>query len=77
MNDLTFYYIPNSKIKLEVTSTSIPKFYTKYLNASLYEINYNSQYKMLIDVEFRECIIGEFYISALKEYNNINFVFKI
>ena len=75
MNDLTFYYIPNSKIQLEVTLTSITKFYSKYLNASLNEINSNSQYKMLMDVEFRECITGEFYISALKEYNYVNFAF--
>ena len=75
MNDLTFYYIPNSKIQLEVTLTSITKFYSKYLNASLNEINSNSQYKMLMDVEFRECIIGEFYISSLKEYNYVNFAF--
>ena len=66
MNDLTFYFVPNSIIKLEVTSTIISKFYSKYLNESVSEIDYNSQYTMLMNMEFRQCIVGEYYISSLK-----------
>ena len=66
MSDLRFYHLPNSKIILEVTSTTITKFFSKYLNESLNEINSNFIYKMLMSVEFRDCIIGEYYISSLK-----------
>ena len=66
MSDLTFYYVPNSLIKVEVTSTTIQKFYSKYLNDSLTEINSNSEYKMLMHINFRDCIMGEYYISSLK-----------
>ena len=66
MNNLVLYYVPNSKIKIEITSTNIMKFYSKYLDVSLNEIDSNSQYKMLMDINFRECVIGEYYIPSLK-----------
>lgn len=73
MNDLTFYDVNNGKIKLEVASTTITRFHSKYLNESLTEINSNFQYKMLMDIDFRECIIGEYYISSMRTYTLINF----
>ena len=66
MDDLSFYFLPNSKIKVEVTSNTITKFHSKYLNESINEINSVSQYKMLLNMNFRECVMGEYYISALK-----------
>ena len=77
MNDLTFYYVPKSIIKLEVTSTTITKFYSKYLNESLTEINSDSEYKMLMNAEFRKCIMGEYYISSLKMLINMFNLFLI
>ena len=77
MNDLTFYYVPNSKIKVEVISTTITKFYLKYINESLNEINSDSQYKMLTTIEFRDCILGEYYIASLKMYVLSHFYFFI
>lgn len=68
MNDLIFYFLPNSKIKVEVTSTTITTFYSKYLNQSLNEIDSNYNYKMIMIMDFRECIMGEYYISSLKMY---------
>ena len=66
MNNLVLYYVPNSKIKIEITSTAIMKFYSKYLNVSLNEIDSDSQYKMLMNLNFRECVMGEYYIPSLK-----------
>ena len=66
MDDLKFYFLPNSKIQIEVTASTITKFHSKYLNESMSEINSESQYKMLLNMEFRECVMGEYYISSLK-----------
>ena len=66
MNDLKFYFIPNSNIKVEVSANTITKFHSKYLNESPSEINSDFQYKMLLNMNFRECEMGEYYISALK-----------
>jgi len=68
MDDLVFYYTPNSNVTLEVTSTSISKFQSKFLNESLTEINSNSSYILLIEMNFRECIIGEIYNNQIQSY---------
>jgi len=66
MDDLTFYYVPNLQVKMGVTASTITKFNSKYLNESTTEINSNSVYTMLFEVDFRECIMGEYYISSLQ-----------
>ena len=66
MNDLKFFYPPNSEIILEATSTTINKFHYKYLNTAINEINANTTYKMLFKIQFRKCMNGEYYNSDSK-----------
>lgn len=69
INNLIFYSLPNSKIALTASSSTITKFHTKYLNQSENEINLNSNYELLFEIDLRECIKGEYYIKNSHMFN--------
>ena len=69
LTNLTFYYQPKSKINIALTSTAIAKFQSNYIIPSLSEMNIQSQYALILEIDFRECLYGEYYRSDLHTYN--------
>jgi len=64
MNDLKFFSLPDSLVTLEVTSSLITEFHEKYVNVSEADINSESTYKFLFEINLRKCTSGEFYNLA-------------
>lgn len=77
INNLIFYSLPNSNIVLSASSSIITKFHNKYLNQSAKEINLNSNYEFLFEIDLRECIKGEYYVENSQMFNFINFTIKL
>ena len=65
VTDLKFYYKPKSKIKIAVTSNAVGKFYSSYIISSTSEINIESNYAFIFEINFRECLFGEYFRSDL------------
>lgn len=65
LTDLTFYYTPKSKIQIAVTSNAIENFYSSYIISSNFEINIESNYAFIFEINFRECLFGEYFRSDL------------
>ena len=63
IENLIFYSIPNSKIILSASCSTITKFHSKYLEESENEKNLNSNYQLFFEIDLRECIRGEYYFQ--------------
>lgn len=51
------------KIKLTVSCSTINKFHEKYLKETSFEKAVVGNYRFLFEIDLRECIMGEYYLS--------------
>ena len=68
MQDLIFFYPPGSLLTLEVSTSTIKKFYQKYINESNFEKNSSGLYKYFFQIEIQKCNKGEYYKPDIFKY---------
>ena len=61
MKDLKIYYQPELNLTLVAISSAITKFHDKYLKVSEEEKEYQANYARIFQINFRDCIIGEYF----------------
>lgn len=68
-SNLTFFSNLSTVCFLKMTSNQINRYYKQYSNFfSDYEININETYAFKIKINFRDCDIGEYYLSQYLKY---------
>lgn len=67
------FALPNSKAIFMVSTPAITRFYKEFFDKTSLEMsnfNENGQYFYIFSLEFRECRIGEVFISQINRFFN-------
>ena len=74
---------PDTEIFFKVTSVLILRYYAEFFseNASFSDFNLNGNYAFLFSIKFRECLIGEVFLSQMNRHhffkiNDYNYFFS-
>jgi len=64
---LAIFSKPDTEVFFKATTPFISKYYTEYFqnNTNLSDFNFNQNYYYIFSITFRDCIIGEIFLSQI------------